>query len=237
MSYGLEYRSLAAEAAPSERAAFIRQTYAHLAAAILLFAGLETFLVNLPGAGELSLSLLGTSRFSWLIVLVAFMGVSYLANKWARSDTSLLLQYLGLGLYVVAQAVIFLPLLFLADKYFPDDHIILTAGVLTLAIFLGLSSVVLVTRRDFSFLRTYLMVGSFIALGVIVAGIFLPAIGLGLVFCFFMVALSCGYIIFQTSNLLHQYRTDQPVAAALALFASVALLFWYIVQILMIRRR
>jgi len=58
-----------------------------------------------------------------------------------------------------------------------------------------------------------------------------------LVFCFFMVALSCGYIIFQTSNLLHQYRTDQPVAAALALFASVALLFWYIVQILMIRRR
>src|SRR5262249_47811854 len=141
MSYGLEYRSIAAEAAPSQRAAFIRQTYAHLAAAILMFAGLETFLVNLPGAGKLSLDLLLTSRFSWLIVLLAFMGVSYLANSWARSDTSLLLQYLGLGLYVVAQAVLFLPLLFISDHYFENEHIIRTAGVLTLAIFLGLSSV------------------------------------------------------------------------------------------------
>jgi FtsH-binding integral membrane protein len=236
MSYGLEYRSIAAEAAPSERAAFIRQTYAHLAAAILIFAGLETCLINLPGAGDLALNLLLTSRFSWLIVLLGFMGVSYLANSWARSDTSLLLQYLGLSLYVVAEAVIFLPLLYSAHRLLPNDRIIEMAGVLTLAIFGGLSAVVLVTGRDFSFLRSFLAVGSLIALGAIVASIFI-GFNLGLLFCVAMAALASGYIVYYTSNVLHYYRTDQPVAAALALFASVALLFWYIVQILMIRRR
>ena len=81
-------------------------------------------------------------------------------------------------------------------------------------------------------MRTYLMVGTFVALGAIVAGM-LRGFNLGLFFCFAMVALSCGYIVYQTSNILHHYRTEQYVAAALALFASVALLFWYILQILM----
>ena len=45
-----------------------------------------------------------------------------------------------------------------------------------------------------------------------------------------------GYILYYTSNILHQYRTDQYVAAALALFASVALLFWYVIQIFMASR-
>src|SRR5205807_9319950 len=47
------------------------------------------------------------------------------------------------------------------------------------------------------------------------------------------VALASGYVIYQTSNVIHQYRTDQHVAAALGLFAAVALLFWYILQILL----
>ena len=48
-----------------------------------------------------------------------------------------------------------------------------------------------------------------------------------------MVVFACGYILYYTSNILHHYRTDQYVAAALALFASVALLFWYVLQIFM----
>ena len=56
---------------------------------------------------------------------------------------------------------------------------------------------------------------------------------LGLFFSFAMVAVACAAILYHTSNVLHRYRTDQHVAAALALFASVALLFWYILQIFM----
>jgi FtsH-binding integral membrane protein len=56
---------------------------------------------------------------------------------------------------------------------------------------------------------------------------------LGIFFSLAMVVLASGYILYDTSNVLHHYRTDQHVAAALALFASVALLFWYVLQILM----
>lgn len=48
-----------------------------------------------------------------------------------------------------------------------------------------------------------------------------------------MVALACGFIIYDTSNIIHHYGTDQHVSAALQLFASVALLFWYVLRIFM----
>jgi FtsH-binding integral membrane protein len=230
MSQGYEYGVPAAYAAPDARAAFIRRTYGHLAGAILAFTALEAVLLQIPGVGELSLNMF--RGFTWLIVLAAFMGVSWLANSWARSNTSRGLQYLGLALYVGAEAVIFLPLLYIADHYFPGT--ITSAAFLTLAMFGGLTVAVFVTRRDFSYLGPILSIASLLALGFIVAAMFIGMNGLvGLIFCFFMVAVACGYIVYYTSNVLHHYRTDQYVAAALALFASVALLFWYVLQILM----
>ena len=61
----------------------------------------------------------------------------------------------------------------------------------------------------------------------------LAGFSLGIVFIVAMVVLMSGYILYDTSQILHHYRTDQHVAAALALFASVAMLFWYVVQLLM----
>jgi FtsH-binding integral membrane protein len=231
MSYAADYAShrIAAEAAADARATFIRRTYAHLAGAILAFILLETFLVN--AVPEDMILGMFTTRFSWLIVLGAFMAVSFIADRWARSDTSVGLQYLGLALYVVAEAVIFLPLLFIAAKYAAPD-VIPKAGILTLTIFGGLTVATLVTRNDFSYLRTILSVGSCLALGVVIVGVFM-GVSLGLWFSFAMVALACGFILYETSNVLHYYRTDQYVAASLTLFASVALLFWYILRIVM----
>jgi len=56
---------------------------------------------------------------------------------------------------------------------------------------------------------------------------------LGPILIYAMIALACGYILFHTSNVMHHYRIGQHVAAALALFAAVALLFWYIVLLFM----
>src|SRR5271166_5700086 len=100
MSYGYEY-SVAAQAVPSERAAFIRRTYAHLAGAILAFMGIEAVLLNVVEP-QTVFRLFAGSPYSWLLVLLAFMGVSWLAQSWAQSNASPGLQYLGLGLYVVA---------------------------------------------------------------------------------------------------------------------------------------
>ncbi len=233
MSYGMEYPVPAAQAAASERAAFIRRTYGHVAGAILAFTGIEYVLLHIPGIEQVALGMM-SSGIGWLLVLAAFMGVSYLADTWARSNTSPGLQYAGLGLYVLAEAIIFLPLLYIAAFRFPG--VITSAGIMTLSVFAGLSLAVLITGKDFSFLGPIISIASFLALGFIVAALFIPSLSMGgLIFCFFMVALASAAILYNTSNLLHVYRTDQHVAAALSLFASVALLFWYILQIFMSR--
>jgi len=219
----------------SERADFIRRTYSHLAGAILAFAGLEALLfwaLGKPGQDEV-LRTLATTPYSWLIVLAAFMGVGYLADYWARSQTSRAMQYLGLGIYVVAEALIFLPLLILASRL-TDPNVIPTAGVLTLAVFGGLTLAAFTTKKDFSFLGPIVSVLSFVALGFIVLAVLLPQfLTLGAWFAFAMVALMSAVILYQTSQVMYHYRPDQHVAAALGLFASVATLFWYILQIVM----
>jgi FtsH-binding integral membrane protein len=231
MSYAMDY-PLAARAPASARVAFIQRTYAHLAGAILAFVGLEALLISIPHIEDVVLPLMFGSRLSWLVVLLAYGSASWLANRWAMSDTSIGVQYLGLALYVVAETAIFLPLLLLASLYSPSA--IPTAGIVTLGLFGGLTASVFITRADYSYLGPILTIGLFIAGAVILAACIFPFSNMLMtIICFAMVALASGCIIYQTSNVLHRYRTDQHVAAALALFAAVALLFWYVLLILM----
>lgn len=219
----------AAYAEESERTTFIRRTYTHLLFAVGFFAAIETIVFSLATDAQMTsvLRWLGSGRWNWLMVLGAFMVVSWIAEKWARSSTSLSMQYFGLGLYVVAEAVIFIPLLFIGSKY---EAAIPTAGVMTGIIFTGLTAVVFFTRADFSWMGRYLMLAGFAAIGFIVCGAIFGW-SMGLWFSGLMVAFAGAYILYSTSNVLHHYRTEQYVAASLALFASVALLFWYILQI------
>jgi FtsH-binding integral membrane protein len=229
-AYEVAYPVSAIQAMPYERAAFIRRTYAHLAGAILAFIALEAALLQVA-TPERVWGVLRAMPYSWLLVLGLFMVGGWVAQWWASSSTSRALQYAGLGLYVVLEALIFLPLLSIAAYKFGPE-VIPTAAILTLAVFGGLTLAVFVTRKDFSFLGPVLTVGALIALGVIVAGI-LFGFTLGLFFSFAMVALMSGYILYYTSQVMLHYRTDQHVAAALALFACIATLFWYILQIVM----
>jgi FtsH-binding integral membrane protein len=223
---------LAAQAEVDERSSFITKTYLHLAGAIGLFVILEAVLLNLPFTPGLVQTMLG-GRYSWLIVLGLFMVVSFVANSWATSATSLAMQYAGLGLYVVAQSIIFVPLLYIAERVAPGA--ISSAAITTLFLFGGLTAIVFITRKDFSFLRSVLLFGGLAAFGFIVVAI-LFQFNLGPIFIYAMIALACGYILYDTSNVMLHYRIGQHVAAALALFASVALLFWYILQLFMSRR-
>ena len=226
------YRSwgmTAADAQPSERADFIRRTYLHLGGAVLGFAALEAVLLNTPGIERMVAMMMG-GRWSWMMVLGAFMVVSWVADSWAQSSTSLGKQYAGLSLYVVAESVIFLPLLFIAKQMNAD--LIPEAGLITVLLFGGLTAVVAFTKADFSFLRTGLTIAGFAAMGIMICSAIF-GFNLGILFTAAMLVLASGYILYHTSNVLHVYRTDQYVAASLALFASVALLFWYVLRLLM----
>ena len=220
--------TLAVRAAPSERASFIRKTYVHLGLAILAFIGIEWLLLQQPWAESVTRKM--TGGLGWLFVLGAFMIVSWIANLLAHSGVSRGIQYGGLGLFILAEAILFLPLLYMATNYAGDDQLILKAGITTACIFAGLTFAAFATGKDFSFLRSFLMVGGFVAMGIIVVSL-LYGFNLGTIFAGVMAIFASASILYNTSNIIRHYRTDQYVAASLSLFASVALLFWYILRL------
>lgn len=219
------------ELTDEKRVAFYKSTYTHLAMAVLLFIIVETIFFQIPPLLAFALSL--TQGWSWLLMLGGFMLVTSYAEKMAIKSHDRKKQYLALLLYVIAEAFIFIPLLFMAMMIAENGggDIINQAAILTLALFSGLSAIVLLTKKDFSFLRSMLTIGFFIAIGLIVAGT-LFGFNLGLWFSVGMVLLASGSILYQTSNMVHTYSEDQYVAASLGLFASLMLLFWYILSIL-----
>lgn len=220
---------LAADAPVNARAEFIKKTYFHLAGAVLAFVGLEAALMSVPGIENLAMTMV--SGWNWLLVLGAFLLVSYVAERMAQSAVSLPVQYAGLAIYIVAQAVLFVPLIYIASR-FGGESVIPTAALITLLLFSALTGVVFFTRKDFSFLRSALYMMGFVALGLIVCSV-LFGFNLGVIFTVAMIAFACLWILYDTSKVLHDYRTDQYVVASLALFASLALLFWYVLRLVM----
>jgi hypothetical protein len=211
------------------RATFVARTYAHLLAAILAFTGIEIFLFTSGLAETMAVSMLGVS---WLWILGGFVVLSWIASRMAHTAQALGTQYLALGIFVVAEAIIFVPLLFVAQAYAPGA--IQSAALVTALAFTALTGIVFVTKKDFSFLRGIVFWGMIVALVLIVAGA-LFGFDLGTFFSVAMVGVAGAAILYDTSNVLHHFPEDRYVGAALELFASVALMLWYVLRIFISR--
>jgi len=217
------------ELSAETRANFIWRTYGHVAAAILLFAGIETYLFEAGLAMPLAQSMLS---LNWLIILGGFMVVGWLATHVAHTVQSKPLQYVALVGFVVAQAIMFLPLLAIAIASQPG--IVESAVGVTLLGTAGLTAVAFITRKDFSFLRSILVWGGILALVGIVASV-LFGFAMGTWFSVAMIGFAGAAVLYDTSNILHHYPEDRYVGAALQLFASIALMFWYVLRLFMSR--
>lgn len=211
------------------RAEFISKTYNHLMAAIVGFTLFEVWLFTSGLAEPIAQALLGGS---WLLVLGVFMVVSWGATRVAQTSSNIGSQYAALAAFVVFEGIIFVPMLYIANTSFPG--VIQNAAFVTLAGFAGLTAVAFVTRKDFSFLRSTIMFGGVIAMVAVVSAI-LFGFELGTWFSVVMVGLAGAAILYDTSNILRDYPEDRYVGAALQLFASVALMFWYVLRIFMSR--
>ena len=211
------------------RSTFIWRTYGHLAMAILAFGAIEVYLFDSGLAYAIVPWMLG---FNWLLILGAFMVVGWLASRVAHRVESKPMQYLALAGFVVAEAIIFLPLLFAAMATEPG--IIESAAGVTLLGVGGLTAVAFITRKDFSFLRGMLVWGGMLALVAIIASV-LFGLQLGTWFSVAMIGFAGAAVLYDTSNVLHHFPEDKYVAASLELFASIALMFWYVLQLFLSR--
>ncbi|HEU4868247.1 MAG TPA: Bax inhibitor-1 family protein [Actinomycetota bacterium] len=213
----------------SSRARFISRTYGHLFAAIAAFTAIEVLLFTTGVAEPMAEAMLSRN---WLLVLGGFMIVGYFASWAAARAQSPAAQYAALGAYVLAEAVIFVPLLVMADRFAPGA--ISSAAVVTLIGFAGLTAIAVSSGKDFSFLGVFLKWGGVVALLLIVGSV-LFGFQLGTFFSVAMVAFAGGAILYSTSKILRTYPEDRYVSAALELFGAVALMFWYVLRLFMSR--
>ncbi len=225
----------AASAPVDERISFVRKTYLHLAFSVAGLVGI----IGLMKFADLDKQLMGiivASPVSLLFLMLFFIGGGFLARYMARAAAPPAVKYAGLALYTFIEAIFLLPILTYAEFRFGME-IINQAGFLTLAVFGGLTVAVFVTKKDFSFLRYGLVVLSCVMLGLILVSIFGSmfglSLGLGMWFSALGIVLAAGYILYDTSNIMHHYNTDEYVGASLELLADVVLLFYYILRLLM----
>ena len=207
------------------RAQFITRTYAHLLAAIVGFTAVEIMLFQSGLAQPIAQTMLSVS---WLLVLGGFMVAGWVFSSMVARAESRTMQYVALTGYVVCEAIFFVPLLFIAEYYAPGA--IQSAAICTLLGFSGLTLVAMTSKTDFSFMGSMLRWIGVGALVLIVAGVIF-GFTLGVFFSVAMVVFAGAAILYETGKILHHYPEDRYVAASLALFASVALMFWYMLRI------
>jgi FtsH-binding integral membrane protein len=228
MQEQVNYLASVAQDSVENRSEFIWKCYAHVVGAVLAFAALSVYFFQSGLSERIAAPMLN----NWFLVLGAFMLAGWGASHVAHRVESTAAQYAALAFFVFAEALIFAPLLYIA--YMMEPSIIESAAGVTVLGCVGLIAVAMITRKDFSFLRGLLMWGFILAL-VAIGSSLLFGMQLGTWFSVAMIGLAGAAVLYDTSNILHHYPRDKYVAASLALFASIALMFWYVLQLFMSR--
>ncbi|MCA9314745.1 MAG: Bax inhibitor-1 family protein [Planctomycetota bacterium] len=226
--YELESRQHTTVAA--QRGVFLQRTYSTLLGAVLGLCLTLSVFFQLGWAEPMARAMMG-GRGTWLLVLGAFMVVGWFGSRVAMTAKSMGAQYAALFAYVLAEALILTPILYVAHTFYPG--IITQAAGLTIAGFTGLTAIVFFTKKDFSFLGGVVRWGFLVALLLIVASLVFGGFTLGLWFSGAMVLLAGASVLYDTSTILRHFPDDRYVGAALSLFASVAVMFFYVLRLLM----
>jgi modulator of FtsH protease len=148
------------------------------------------------------------------------------------------LNLIGLGLFGAVTGLILSPLLAYAIYEAGGSMSIITnAFVITGAAFAGLTGYVLVTKKDFSFMGAALSIGLFLVIGALISNFFIGGDSFGLAISIVGVVLFAGYILYDTSRILKEYETMNPISGALHLYLDFVNLFIFILRIILASRR
>ncbi|HEY9030390.1 MAG TPA: Bax inhibitor-1 family protein [Kangiella sp.] len=229
MSYQQTEEQVVVRGGLGDRAKFITKTYNHLLGSIFAFVLISVYFYQ-SGISLAIAQWVFSFGAGWMVLLGGFMVASWAATRIAHTAQSKVTQYSSLGGFIIAEAIIFAPMLLIAATY--HQGVIKSAAIVTLAGFGLLTAIVFYTRKDFSFLRSVVLWAGGIAL-LAIASSFIFGFHLGTWFSVGMIALAGAAILYDTSNVLHHYPEDRYVGAALQLFASVAMMFWYVLRLFM----
>ena len=213
----------------STRAQFLVKVYQHLALAVVAFMGFETFLFATGIAQGIYDFLASSGGVAWLLILGGFTIVNMIASRSAHQLGNTGAQYGALFAIAAAEALIFAPFLYYVFKVAPSDGTtsVVSAAIVTAVGFAALSVVAMTTRKDLSFLRPLLLWGGVAAIGLIIAAVAF-GFALGPLFSVAMIALAGASILYQTQQIVRSYPEWAYVGAAVSLFGSLMLLFWYV---------
>lgn len=207
-----------------DEATFLRKTYFNLLGAIAAFVALEVVYFQTGIALALAPVMMG----NWLIMLGAFVVLGWVTSYFTSKSASVEAQYLQMGVTIVLQSLIFVPLLVYA-VYVSDASVLSSALAVTLTIFGSMTAIVAYSGKNFSFMGPFLGVIG-IAVMIAIVGSLLFGVTLGFYFSLAMVVFAAAVVLYETSKVVHEYVEGQHVAAATGLFASVALLFYYVLM-------
>lgn len=213
------------------RGEFVMKVYQHLLLAVTAFVGFEAILFT-TGIAEAMFDFLVESSIAWLAILGGFMVIQWMGTSAAHNLSNTNVQYAGLFGMAGAEALIFAPFLYLVFNDADNGATTVAAAAIITAVgFVGLTAIAFVTRKDLSFLRPMLMWGGFGALGLIGAAVIF-GLSLGIWFSVGMIVLAGGSILYQTQAIMARYPSEAYVGAAVQLFGSLMMMFWYVLRLL-----
>jgi len=162
-----------------------------------------------------------------IVTLVGYFGLLFLTAKFKNSALGLafvfaLTGFMGYTLGPIISTYLSLP---------NGGQIVMTAMGATAAVFLGLSGYALSSRKDFSFMGGFLMVGIVVAFLAGLGAIFFEMPGLSLAVSAMFVLLMAGLILYETSNIIHGGETNY-IMATVTLFVAIFNLFTSLLHLL-----
>ena len=225
MQQNINHLAPVAEGTVDERSQFIWRVYAHVVGALLAFVAVEAYIMTSGIVNGLIAAMYASPMITFLLFIGSGMGAQYIAHRAASQA----LQYAALAAYVVVLAVIAAPAIYYAATMQPG--VIDSAAGVTVLGSVGLIATAMITRKDFSFLRGIVTWGFMLAFVGIGASI-LFGFQLGDWFSLAMIGILGASILFKTSEIMRTYPLDRHVAASLDLFASIAILFLYVLRLM-----
>lgn len=195
----------------------LKNTYLLLSMTLLFSAAMAgvAMMINMPHPGM-------------IITMVGYFGLLFLTQKFSNSSLGLVFVFALTGFMGLTLG----PILNMYLNAFSNGHeLVMTALGGTGVIFLGLSGYALTTRKDFSFIAGFLMVGILVAFIAGLAAVFLSIPALSLAVSAMFVLLMSGMILFQTSAIIHGGETNY-ILATVSLYVSIYNLFLSLLQLL-----